>query len=120
MSDPIKSVRIPEKYFENVKPGTEDDIGVLFNAWRAYLKDINYARLLTFEADLEDVLRAHPKVKNYVRRTDYHCTFNYWNLHVSYYPSKGKWVMNNNKAVWGSLEDMINYLDKRAVIYEQG
>lgn len=108
-----KYERIPDKYTEGYSDADLDDMGVVFRIWRAYLKDINTSRLLTFDDKLEDLLLANPRVKNYKRHTPYHATFTYGNIHVAYYPSKGKWSANGKRTINGGFESMINWLEKR-------
>lgn len=107
---PIKTVVIPDKYFEGLK---ESDDWAVFKAWKAMRRDVANSKLMTYNETLEQLLMSHPLVTDYIRRSQYHCTFKYGQSPIiSYYPTKGKWVVSN-KTYNGGFDSMIGFMRKK-------
>lgn len=104
-----KTVVIPDKYFEGKD---SDDYGDTFRAIKEMHRDINHSRLLTFVKKQLPLLKTTLHVTEVKAPTTYHYKFRFKDTIVNYYPSTGKWVINN-KTRSGGFESMMGFLKNR-------
>lgn len=110
----VKTIPIPEKYWPK---GAEErgDVYDVFKALSNWAKDKKLSRLESFNEAEEELLKSQPQISDYMRYTQYHCSFNYWigvnKRRIDYYPSTGRWK-DRNKMYNGGLAAMLGRLKK--------